>query len=395
MAILRSILCVLLLGAAMPSHATSVHGASMQVAARPGAATRALDAADAVLGDISNVTADGRKKNKGKTGPRKLRPPIEQLRNALTLYVTEKYTVALPITQKKAGAKFGVEAHQMQKMTLKITADTFEGKLGQIAGLEWSLPGRPDVVAGVYFDEDEQDIIAAVVAERCRMGFPLDAEGLGAYCAELLVKLGRGTDSTTGKPRKCSAHWVRDFIKEHNLASYKSSAIDPARARQATPEVRDTFFDLVEEVTAREFAAGKITWAMFAQVPDANKYNMDEEGKDANKGRKSVLGPAPAPKKKTNESFVDAAAEAPLRVYERTDGDHAPHHFTNVETSCATGVCVIPNGIVHSSPGNENPSMTLALLENIVVLATTDELRASPYHRDGYVRLEGIEGPRS
>jgi hypothetical protein len=126
-------------------------------------------------------------------------------------------------------------------------------------------------------------------------------------------------------------------------------------------------------------------------VPDANKYNMDEEGKDANKGRKSVLGRAPAPKKKTNESFVDAAAEAPLRVYERTDGDHAPHHFTNVESSCATGLCVIPNGIVHSSPGNENPSMTLALLENIVVPATTDELRASPYHRDGYVRLEGIE----
>lgn len=119
MAILRSILCVLLLGAPMPSHATTLHGASMQVAARPGAATRALDAVDerrAVLSDISNVGADGRTKNKGAAGPRKQRPPIAQLRSALTLYVTEKYTVALPIPQKKAGAKFGVGAHHMQKM---------------------------------------------------------------------------------------------------------------------------------------------------------------------------------------------------------------------------------------------------------------------------------------
>mmetsp|Transcript_17659 Transcript_17659/g.61050 ORF Transcript_17659/g.61050 Transcript_17659/m.61050 type:complete len:99 (+) Transcript_17659:67-363(+) len=82
--ILRSILYLLLLSADMPSHATTVHGAAMKVAARPGATTRRLDAADRhVLGDITNMGGDKRKQNAGPRGPRAPPQPIEKLRSAL------------------------------------------------------------------------------------------------------------------------------------------------------------------------------------------------------------------------------------------------------------------------------------------------------------------------
>jgi len=127
--------------------------------------------------------------------------------------------------------------------------------------MQWPRLGNPDIVAREYFTPDEAESIAASIRLRCDMGFPLDAEGVGAFCSEMLQKLGRGEDSFSGKRVKCSDCFVNKFLKDFDLARYKASAIDSARARQATKVVRDDFFDLCNTVVAQEHAKGKLSWA--------------------------------------------------------------------------------------------------------------------------------------
>jgi hypothetical protein len=84
------------------------------------------------------------------------------------------------------------------------------------------------------------------------------------------------------------------------------------------------------------------------EVPLANRYNMDEEGKDSNKGRTRVVVESrkkqetgetqkkektnnTKKKKKQEKTTVDRPEAEANRIYERTDGDHAPFHVTNVQ----------------------------------------------------------------
>ena len=69
------------------------------------------------------------------------------------------------------------------------------------------------------------------------------------------------------------------------LRKYKSSHIDPLRAKKATAAVRDAWFHLVRSTVVELHAQGHIPWASFNAIPAANKYNYDEEAKDYNSER--------------------------------------------------------------------------------------------------------------
>ncbi|KAJ1449913.1 hypothetical protein M885DRAFT_534082 [Pelagophyceae sp. CCMP2097] len=267
----------------MPSHATTVHGAAMKVAARPGATTRRLDAADRhVLGDITNMGGDKRKQNAGPRGPRA--PP------ALALWATEQVMVAKPISQKDAGAKFGISKGAVNTMAKKLVKGPLADTLAQIEAIEWSLAGSPNVPAREFLTKDEKDIFAEMIRLRASMGFPLDVDMLSATFLETLRAMGRDTDSHTGRPVVCSRRFVEKFLVDYGLGKYKTSVIDPKRAKQATEEVRKAWCDLNDHVVARAFQSGQTTWVKPEEVPAKNKFNMDEAAHDSTAGRKKVVG---------------------------------------------------------------------------------------------------------
>ncbi|KAJ1449162.1 hypothetical protein M885DRAFT_536778 [Pelagophyceae sp. CCMP2097] len=231
----------------MSSHATTVHGAAMKVAARPGATSRRLDAADRhVLGDITNMGGDKRKQNAGPRGPRAPPQPIEKLRSTLALWATEQVMVAKPISQKDAGAKFGISKGAVNTMAKKL-----------IEAIEWSPVGCPNILAREFLTKDEKDIFAEMIRLWASMGFPLDVDMLSATFLETLRAMGRDTDSYTGRPVVCSRRFVEKFL---------TSVIDSKRAKQATEEVRKARYDLNDHVVARAFQSGQTTWAKPEEV---------------------------------------------------------------------------------------------------------------------------------
>ncbi|KAJ1449514.1 hypothetical protein M885DRAFT_535265, partial [Pelagophyceae sp. CCMP2097] len=273
----------------MPSHATTLCGASMQVAARPGASTRGLDAADChVHDDITNMGGDKRKQNAGPRGPRAPPQPIEKLRSALALWATEQVMVAKPISQKDAGAKFGISKGAVNTMAKKLVKGPLVDTLAQIEAIEWSPVGCPNMLAREYLTKDEKDIFAEMIRQRASMGFPLDVDMLSATFLETLRAMGRDADSYTGRPAVCSRHFVENFLVDYGLGKYKTSVIDPKRAKQATYEVREAWFDLNDHVVDRAFQSGQTTWAKPELVPATHKYNMDEAAHDPTAGRVKV-----------------------------------------------------------------------------------------------------------
>lgn len=68
------------------------------------------------------------------------------------------------------------------------------------------------------------------------------------------------------------------------LRKYKTSHIDPLRAKKATAALRDAWFELVRSTIVDLHAEGRLPddWTSFDKIPSRYKYNVDEESKDYN-----------------------------------------------------------------------------------------------------------------
>ena len=66
-------------------------------------------------------------------------------------------------------------------------------------------------------------------------------------------------DPKTNQRYKVSKSYVREFMREHKLRPRATAAIDPVRARQATAEVRDRWFQSVEDFVRKLHADGKVS----------------------------------------------------------------------------------------------------------------------------------------
>ena len=74
-------------------------------------------------------------------------------------------------------------------------------------------------------------------------------------------------DPKTNQRYKVSKSYVRKFIKANALRPRATAAIDPVRARQATAEVRDRWFQSVEEFVRQLHADGKVSSRRRAAAP--------------------------------------------------------------------------------------------------------------------------------
>ena len=231
----------------MPHDAATIATAVLQAAARPGVATRRLDAVDEAntiaLGTQIPLGADLRGNNgRAKGFKDKGKPSIDKLRAALTLFVTTNVNGTHPGDKKSqsvAGRTHGIDQNDMCRMAKRLPDGTVAEQLLAISVLEWTKRGSPAVAARQFFTEDEENLIAAAIKLQCDMGFPLDVEGIGAYASDTLSKLGRGTDSWSGLPVVCGSSYVAGFLSRHpDLRKFKSSALDPLRSRQASRVAR-------------------------------------------------------------------------------------------------------------------------------------------------------------
>jgi len=139
-----------------------------------------------------------------------------------------------------------------------------------------------------------------------------------------------GRVQPNGDPYVVSNALIKRWKRKHNLKSYKTSAIDPARAAKATVELRDHFFKMVAEYIKQLYAKGKVPWDDYDKVPDTHKYNMDEEGAATSKGRAPALA-----------SGVNDGTNGQRRLFEISSDGRMSFHYSDGLISRADGlVCV-------------------------------------------------------
>ena len=153
----------------------------------------------------------------------------------------------------------------------------------------------------------------------------------------------------------CSEHFLDIFITQYDLHVGASSALAKQRAEACTGTKRDRWFTFANDTIAAwhrraqdpndPTVSASFTAKCWADLDPDQIFNVDEEGKDENKGRNEVV------------SGRGEARDGLNRRFEITSGDQAPFHVTNVLTTSACG-SFFNAWLIHSSPGSENPRVT-------------------------------------
>lgn len=109
-------------------------------------------------------------------------------------------------------------------------------------------------------------------------GYPVDRADVRAVLLSIVNPPGGKPriDPLTGKPYVISYSYIKKFMIKYNISLQKSSQLDPKRAMNATADIRDAWFDLLDAYVKRLHSERKIPWDSWEMVPDRCKYNMDE-----------------------------------------------------------------------------------------------------------------------
>ena len=216
-------------------------------------ATGATDVAhDAVMRVTDENVSNGvggppakKKKGRQKGSKSACKPPIAQLRLACTEWYTGSTAGPSPLKvspgQKKTSEKYGLDGNAVGRAFAKKPCDLGDGEptLAWIQTLEWAPVGNPDMQFRIVFTADEEDLLAENLRTRCAMGWPLDTESFAALLEQAATAAGKAVDSFTGKKHTFGRHMVDKFLAKPKFADikkYKTSALDPKRAAQATEE---------------------------------------------------------------------------------------------------------------------------------------------------------------
>ena len=180
-----------------------------------------------------------------------------------------------------------------------------------------------------------------------------DEVNLVITLAKLLASMGYGIDRTTGtdiitsvlKSRlqlnEClaiSPSVLNLMMKRHSeiVTLIHGNAIDPARIRQATVEVRDAEFFKIERYIELLYKMGKIPWRTYKDIPKENLYNADEVATNTYDHRRKIIGIA----SKLGRAF---------QITPGGDG-RMPFHITSMITSCASGKFKVPIEGIDGAP---------------------------------------------
>lgn len=207
--------------------------------------------------------------------------------------------------------------------------------------------GNPDFVLQRSFGDDEETVLSTYFEYMSLAGFPLGLSEAREMLMSLALELGVSADFVA------SDSYLVGLQNRtgRKIAGRKASAICPRRAQAADPKVADAQFSQAEEYyqELKRLNPDVWPWATLADMPAHRVFNFDEEGEDANKRRGKVLAA-----KSLQENGLH-------RVFEVAPGDsHPPFHVTTVATICAVGTLHPPPMLIHSRPGNENPTLSHA-----------------------------------
>jgi len=143
-----------------------------------------------------------------------------------------------------------------------------------------------------------------------------------------IIAKNKTIDPSTGDLFVISSTFVKGWMRKHGLKGYKTSGIHNSRATKATTELRDHYFDMVDDYVKQLHLEDpeKWPWKTFDELPDTHKYNMDEEGANTAKGR----APAVAAAKVLGREYQP-------RLWEVSTDGTMSFHVTDAMTTRADG----------------------------------------------------------
>lgn len=187
------------------------------------------------------------------------------------------------------------------------------------------------------------------------------------------------------------------FKEKHKISLYKTSAIDPKRADQASEEIAQAFEDLITLAITKmhEMNPEEFPWKSLSEVPDCCLYNMDEVGENGDHKRSKKLASSALETKNWMRVLGDMKGPEPdtiKRMFEVRLGDNGDglDHRTLVITTCGNGMfsCNFQGKtiegacapvLIHATPSNakkakegEVPAVTSRMTEGIYASNATD-----------------------
>ena len=183
-----------------------------------------------------------------------------------------------------------------------------------------------------YLTDGEVQIVLHLAKILGSMGYGIDK----AVCNDIItsiIKIRLPTMDVQVSPS------VLDLMmKKHSefVQLIHGNAVDPARIRQATSEVRDSEFYKIEAYIEMLYKMGKIPWRTYKDIPKQNLYNADKVTTNTYDHRRKVIG----------------TATTLGRIFQITPGGDGrmPFHITCMLTSCSTGIYKVPIEGIKGSP---------------------------------------------
>ncbi|KAL1525482.1 hypothetical protein AB1Y20_020338 [Prymnesium parvum] len=142
----------------------------------------------------------------------------------------------------------------------KCGADTTTSvaeQLELVEAMEFKDKGNVDLCVRRLFTEDELDYFARAIKLYSEMGWPLDYQQIRCMFSHAAANMNKMAWKP-GEPYVCSTSYVARFVQMRpELRAFKASHVDPLRAKKASAEVRDQFFDLFERMVSTLYARGQ------------------------------------------------------------------------------------------------------------------------------------------
>lgn len=211
------------------------------------------------------------------------------------------------------------------------------------------------------------------------------------------------------------------FENEFDLSLYRTSAIDPLRAKAACSSIARGFGKTIEVTITTVHKENPVTfpWKDLEEVPDCNLFNMDEVGENGEYKRSKKLCSAVLNKNSWMRVLEPIKGERPdaiKRMFEVTLGDNGDglKHRTLCITTCGNGMFseVVPDGsggfartpgacapmLMHAtSPSTTTKKtavsqavvapVTSKMTENIYAIGATEPMPGGIKVSPGYIQL--------
>ena len=286
---------------------------------------------------------------------------------------------------------------------------TLAAQVAHASTLTLKTKGNEGLLLRRIFSKDERDFFARSLKRYGDLGWPMDTALIQEMMSTAAKKMGL-VDWKRGQPFVVSECYVRKFIKKHpDLSSFKTSHIDPLRAKKGTRQVRDAsrgrrahqctirsdgprlsvlycpkvlsenisslfcapcanliyfslrawrgdwrtqvqrnFVALIDDMMAKLYARGQDPDDH--EVPSTFRWSTFESFPAAQKFNMDEVGSDTNAGRKKAVMHAHTQADGLARALEETDGDNKQFHVTVCLTTCAAGTTPIPPYIGHSAP---------------------------------------------